>query len=92
MLVCLRVSTLRRTVPITSNRADIVLWDSHPLALGATPQQVWIDGIAQLGHASPVPPPSAPPVLVGPPKQGPAFAEAPPVPTWDAERAEAVAA
>ncbi|KAI0748925.1 composite domain of metallo-dependent hydrolase [Fomes fomentarius] len=30
--------------------ADIVLWDSHPFALGATPQQVWIDGIAQL-HA-----------------------------------------
>ncbi|GJE95451.1 carbohydrate esterase family 9 protein [Phanerochaete sordida] len=28
--------------------ADIVLWDSHPLALGATPQQVWIDGIAQI--------------------------------------------
>ncbi|KAH8080280.1 composite domain of metallo-dependent hydrolase [Cristinia sonorae] len=28
--------------------ADIVLWDSHPLALGATPQQVWIDGIPQL--------------------------------------------
>ncbi|OCH88874.1 carbohydrate esterase family 9 protein [Obba rivulosa] len=28
--------------------ADIVLWDSHPLALGATPKQVWIDGIAQL--------------------------------------------
>ena len=27
---------------------DLVLWDSHPLALGATPQQVWIDGIAQL--------------------------------------------
>ncbi|KAI0692924.1 composite domain of metallo-dependent hydrolase [Cerioporus squamosus] len=27
---------------------DIVLWDSHPLALGATPQQVWIDGIPQL--------------------------------------------
>ncbi|KAI0778058.1 carbohydrate esterase family 9 protein [Trametes elegans] len=27
--------------------ADAVLWDSHPLALGATPQQVWIDGIAQ---------------------------------------------
>lgn len=25
-----------------------MLWDSHPLALGATPQQVWIDGIAQL--------------------------------------------
>ncbi|KAH8080279.1 carbohydrate esterase family 9 protein [Cristinia sonorae] len=28
--------------------ADIVLWDSHPLTLGATPQQVWIDGVAQL--------------------------------------------
>ena len=27
---------------------DLVLWDSHPLALGATPQQVWIDGIPQL--------------------------------------------
>lgn len=28
--------------------SDIVVWDSHPLALGATPKQVWIDGIAQL--------------------------------------------
>ncbi|KAH7885714.1 hypothetical protein F5I97DRAFT_1874828 [Phlebopus sp. FC_14] len=28
--------------------ADIVLWDSHPLALGATPLQVFIDGIPQL--------------------------------------------
>ncbi|KAF8590874.1 hypothetical protein K439DRAFT_1627298 [Ramaria rubella] len=28
--------------------ADIVLWDSHPLALGATPKQVYIDGIPQL--------------------------------------------
>ncbi|KAI0253986.1 hypothetical protein BJV78DRAFT_1280411 [Lactifluus subvellereus] len=28
--------------------ADLVLWDSHPLALGATPTQVYIDGIAQL--------------------------------------------
>jgi hypothetical protein len=25
--------------------ADVVLWDSHPLALGATPIQVFIDGI-----------------------------------------------
>ena len=29
---------------------DIVLWDSHPLALGATPQQVFIDGIAQIAR------------------------------------------
>ncbi|KAI0030405.1 carbohydrate esterase family 9 protein [Vararia minispora EC-137] len=28
--------------------ADLVLWDSHPLALGATPQQVFIDGVQQL--------------------------------------------
>ncbi|KAF9566706.1 carbohydrate esterase family 9 protein [Agrocybe pediades] len=28
--------------------ADVVVWDSHPLALGAAPQQVFIDGIAQL--------------------------------------------
>ena len=25
-----------------------MLWDSHPLALGATPKQVFIDGIAQI--------------------------------------------
>lgn len=31
--------------------ADLVIWDSHPLSLGATPKQVFIDGIAQLGHA-----------------------------------------
>ncbi|KAI0080817.1 hypothetical protein K474DRAFT_1636767 [Panus rudis PR-1116 ss-1] len=28
--------------------ADVVLWDSHPLQLGAKPTQVWIDGIPQL--------------------------------------------
>ncbi|TFY65180.1 hypothetical protein EVJ58_g2133 [Rhodofomes roseus] len=39
--------------------ADIVLWDSHPLALGATPKQVWIDGIAQLEHPYTVTKPSA---------------------------------
>ena len=29
---------------------DLVLWDSHPLTLGATPRQVFIDGIAQFVH------------------------------------------
>lgn len=29
---------------------DIVVWDSHPLALGATPKQVYIDGIPQLDN------------------------------------------
>ncbi|OLN81045.1 hypothetical protein CCHL11_09415 [Colletotrichum chlorophyti] len=27
--------------------ADIVVWDSDPLSVGATPSQVWIDGTAQ---------------------------------------------
>jgi hypothetical protein len=27
---------------------DVAIWDSHPLTLGATPAQVFIDGIAQL--------------------------------------------
>ncbi|PFH51544.1 hypothetical protein AMATHDRAFT_175162 [Amanita thiersii Skay4041] len=27
--------------------ADLVVWDSHPLALGATPSQVFIDGVPQ---------------------------------------------
>ncbi|KAL1409547.1 hypothetical protein Q8F55_003531 [Vanrija albida] len=28
--------------------ADVVVWDSFPLALGATPKQTYIDGIAQI--------------------------------------------
>ncbi|KAJ2931515.1 hypothetical protein H1R20_g5580, partial [Candolleomyces eurysporus] len=31
--------------------ADLVIWDSHPLALGATPKQVFIDGVPQLERA-----------------------------------------
>ncbi|KAK4046878.1 hypothetical protein OIV83_005774 [Microbotryomycetes sp. JL201] len=31
--------------------ADVVIWDRHPLRLGATPKQVWIDGIAQLARS-----------------------------------------
>ncbi|KAL8330256.1 hypothetical protein RB593_001322 [Gaeumannomyces tritici] len=27
--------------------ADVVVWDSDPLSVGATPSQVWIDGVAQ---------------------------------------------
>ncbi|EPQ56066.1 hypothetical protein GLOTRDRAFT_15437, partial [Gloeophyllum trabeum ATCC 11539] len=44
--------------------ADIVLWDTHPLQLGATPMQVWVDGIPQLTRLDHLPvhssPPSAP--------------------------------
>jgi len=32
--------------------ADIVLWDSHPLQLGATPQMVWVDGILEVKNAN----------------------------------------
>lgn len=28
--------------------ADVVVWDSHPLSIGATPRQVFIDGVATL--------------------------------------------
>ncbi|KAI0825194.1 carbohydrate esterase family 9 protein [Trametes gibbosa] len=55
--------------------ADVVLWDSHPLALGATPAQVWIDGIAQIAtpyaHTKPA-----------------AFQVAPKTPNFDAEAKE----
>ncbi|KAG9226462.1 hypothetical protein CCMSSC00406_0005871 [Pleurotus cornucopiae] len=33
--------------------ADIVVWDSHPLTLGATPQRVYIDGILQINDSRP---------------------------------------
>ena len=33
---------------LTDSITDLVLWDSHPLALGATPLQTFIDGISQL--------------------------------------------
>ncbi|EIN11387.1 carbohydrate esterase family 9 protein [Punctularia strigosozonata HHB-11173 SS5] len=37
--------------------ADVVVWDSHPLSLGATPKQVYIDGIPQLADPQVVPKP-----------------------------------
>ncbi|RPD74182.1 hypothetical protein L226DRAFT_535646 [Lentinus tigrinus ALCF2SS1-7] len=54
--------------------ADIVLWDSHPLALGATPTQVIIDGILQFPHAHVAPKPDA-------------HQNAPMTPKWDVETA-----
>ncbi|KAL7619723.1 hypothetical protein AAE478_010265 [Parahypoxylon ruwenzoriense] len=46
--------------------ADIAVWDSDPLSVGATPVQVWIDGTAQFEDPVElkkpfVPPPSSPP-------------------------------
>lgn len=57
--------------------ADVVLWDAHPLQLGAKPRQVWIDGIPQLS---------------GPQPEGEEERqEAPSVPNWDKERKIAIA-
>ncbi|KZT29292.1 hypothetical protein NEOLEDRAFT_1085063 [Neolentinus lepideus HHB14362 ss-1] len=56
--------------------ADVVLWDSHPLHLGATPVQVWIDGIKQLPED----------VQVGTGKDDVAWKEVPRVPDWSKER------
>lgn len=57
--------------------SDIVVWDSHPLALGATPRQVYIDGIVQL---------SKPQALIKPSK----FQNLPKTPNWDKEAKESV--
>ncbi|KAI0677231.1 composite domain of metallo-dependent hydrolase [Trametes maxima] len=50
--------------------ADVVLWDSHPLQLGATPRKVWIDGILQVGNDTDH-------ILIGPGKKGPEWREPP---------------
>ncbi|KAI0074160.1 carbohydrate esterase family 9 protein [Panus rudis PR-1116 ss-1] len=57
--------------------ADLVIWDSHPLALGATPTQVFIDGIPQLEN----------PHVVEKPKS---FQDTPKVPNFDKEAEDAV--
>ncbi|KAJ7628031.1 hypothetical protein DFH06DRAFT_1272898 [Mycena polygramma] len=56
---------------------DLVIWDSHPLALGATPVQVYIDGIPQL----------ASPVLLSKPH---VFQEVPRTPRWEKEIARTI--
>ncbi|TDL19418.1 carbohydrate esterase family 9 protein [Rickenella mellea] len=55
--------------------ADVVLWDSHPLAIGATPTQVYIDGIPQLKS----------PYHIHKPKS---FQVPPNTPDWDKETKE----
>jgi len=63
--------------------ADVVLWDSHPLQLGATPVAIWIDGITQpVGEAVGV--------LVGKGKESPEWREPPNVPDWKQERQDAL--
>ncbi|PVF97469.1 hypothetical protein CPB86DRAFT_423305 [Serendipita vermifera] len=57
--------------------ADIVIWDSHPLRLGATPVQVFVDGIPQLRSPSTIKKPAE-------------FQVPPKVPNFDKEREQAV--
>ncbi|KAI0038899.1 carbohydrate esterase family 9 protein [Auriscalpium vulgare] len=57
--------------------ADLVVWDSHPLALGATPAQVYIDGIPQIADPQVVHKPSA-------------YQKPPKVPNFDEETAETI--
>lgn len=65
--------------------ADVVIWDTHPLQLGATPVKVWIDGVLEVpfpvekgGSEHRVP--------VGKGKEDPRWQEVPEVPNWDKER------
>jgi hypothetical protein len=57
--------------------SDIVIWDSHPLALGATPKQVYIDGIPQIEDPQVSPKPES-------------FQVLPKTPNFDHEAAAAV--
>ncbi|WVQ99842.1 hypothetical protein IAU59_006985 [Kwoniella sp. CBS 9459] len=59
--------------------ADVVVWDSHPLTVGATPKQTYIDGIPQIIN----------PVLHHKPAQ---VQKAPPTGKWDQEARAAVEA
>jgi len=43
--------------------ADVVVWDSDPLSVGATPVQVWIDGIPQFAHPVKLEKPAATPLI-----------------------------
>lgn len=69
----LSVSLIAKTDSIT----DVVIWDSHPLALGATPKQVFIDGIPQLVDPHTVEKPTA-------------AQNVPKTPNFDQEAADAV--
>lgn len=59
--------------------ADVVVWDSFPLTIGATPKQTYIDGIPQILH----------PHIIEKPKEAQKIS---PAGKYDKEAAEAVAA
>jgi hypothetical protein len=47
------------TLPFSPFDSDVVIWQSHPLQLGATPAQVFVDGIPQLSNPQLVSRPAA---------------------------------
>ncbi|KIY67956.1 composite domain of metallo-dependent hydrolase [Cylindrobasidium torrendii FP15055 ss-10] len=61
--------------------ADLVLWDSHPLALGAKPRMVWVDGALQLNVSR----------QENSRTHHTKNLRAPSTPNWDYERASAIA-
>ena len=69
--------------------ADVVIWDTHPLQLGATPVHVWIDGVLEV----PIPVEkggSEHSVPVGKGKGHPDWQKVPKVPNWDKERQKTI--
>ncbi|KAG6833912.1 hypothetical protein H0H87_007923 [Tephrocybe sp. NHM501043] len=68
--------------------ADVVIWDSHPLQLGATPVKVWIDGILQIPVPSKTDEPNN--IEVGKGKEDNEWKAVPSVPNWDKERKKAI--
>ncbi|KAF8070512.1 carbohydrate esterase family 9 protein [Lyophyllum atratum] len=57
--------------------ADVIVWDSHPLVLGAAPKQVYIDGIAQIAQPFSVDKPAS-------------FQQVPETPNFDNEAKDAL--
>jgi hypothetical protein len=68
--------------------ADVVIWDSHPLQLAATPVKIWIDGILQIPVPSKTDEETN--IEVGKGKEGDEWQEVPDVPRWDKERRDTV--
>lgn len=68
--------------------ADVVIWDSHPLQLAATPVKVWIDGILQVPVPSKTDEETR--IEVGKGKEGAEWREVPEVPKWDRERKQTI--
>lgn len=73
----MQVFPIHRSLCTFDLSSDIVIWDSHPLALGATPRQVFIDGIQQIESSFAV-------------QKSHSFQKTPKVPNFDKEAERAV--